>query len=332
MIVVLFLSLFTHGMIFLGPIVKIAGAVDVTTWQDTNTTINVTVNSEEPTINWYDFKNSTDASKLDTRIDVNEMYKFCINITDYQGWSDIDYVNVTAWFDNGSEATTYNQTSGGNLNMMLQYENTTGTANWSMLWPDDEVEFNSSNCTETYVDDNTTNLTFEFTPLYQVRYSSAGTGTWSWNFNITCSDASEDNASVEDEYGVFMYTRITQTTENPYTEANPGDNDLALDPHTNVTTRCNANYSLSTNLPNLTDGASHYILNTSVSAQGGDLARTNFDGQNESYIYGTSTTYRNHLVNTYEDTVKIRYWINITLGQFAGNYSSTVTYTINGEV
>jgi hypothetical protein len=319
-------------MIILGPIVKIAGAGDVTVWYDTNTTINVTVNSEVPSINFYDFQNSTNISKLDSRIDVAEEYQFVVNVTDLQGWDDIDYINITAWFDNGSQSATYNQTAGGNLNMYLQYENKTGTANWSMLWPDDEVYFTDANCTETIISSTTHNLTFKFTPRYQVRYSSAGTGAWSWNFTINVDDDSEDNTSTNDEYGVFMYTRIVQTTENPAGTANPGQNDVALSPHTNVTTRCNANYTLTTNLPNLTDGSGHYILNSSLSVQGGNITRRNFDGDNATYLWGTLTTYRNHLNDTYEDTTEVEYWVNCSLGQFPGWYESTVTYTLTGEV
>ena len=58
-VIALIISLFTHGMIIIGPIVKIAGAVDVTTWSDTNSSLNVTVNVAVPTINFYDFQNST---------------------------------------------------------------------------------------------------------------------------------------------------------------------------------------------------------------------------------------------------------------------------------
>lgn len=331
-IVALFLSLFTHGMIIIGPIVKIAGAGDVTTWSDTNSSLNVTVNVAVPTINFYDFQNSSGTSKLDSRIDVAEEYKFILNVTDLQGWSDIGYINITAWYDNGSEANGYNDSIGGNLNMFLQYENMTGTANWSMIWPDDEVYFTDANCSETVIDGYTHNLTFAFTPRYQVRYSSAGTGLHSWNFNISVYDEDpEYNASVADEYGIYMYTRIQQTTENPSVVGNPGDNDLALSPATNVTTRCNANYSLSVNLPNLTDGVGHYILNSSVAAQGGNLAKNWFDGTNKQYLYGGAANYRNHLINTYENTTQVSYWINITYGQYPGNYTSTVTYTIIGE-
>jgi len=331
-------------MIIIFPIVKISEAVDITSWSDTNTTINVTVETPEPIINWYDFQNSTSISKLNTWIDVEEQYKFCINITSDQGWNDIDYINITAWYDNGSESTTYNNSGnlGGNLNMLLQYENTTGVANWNMLWPDDEVNFNAGNCIENVIDANTHNLTFVFTPRNQTRYAP-GDGGWdinaghndtkSWNFNITVEDSSGYYSYEIDEYGVYMYSHITQVTDNPYGVGAPGQSNIQLSPNATVTTQCNANYSLSTNFPNLTrSGGGYWILNTSLSAAGGNLSRTNFDGINPLYIWGTLTTYRPHLNNTYDDSVDITYWVNITIGTLPGNYSSTITYTLTGEV
>jgi hypothetical protein len=336
LVVLLLLSVFSDGEIIKLPIAK---AVDITTWSDTNTSINVTVERVEPVINWYDLQNATGVSKLNDRIDVEEEYKFCINITSDQGWADVDFINITAWFDNGSESSTYNQTLGGNLNMFLQYENTTGTAVYRLIWPDDEVIKGSF--TEVVIDENTHNLTFSFTPRYQVRYAP-GDGSWdpnpghndtrSWNFNITVKDSSGNSDSVENEYGIYMYTQITQCLENPSGSGAPGENDVALSPQTNVTTRCNANYSLSTNLPNLTDGMGNYIDNTSISVEGGDLPRTNFDGTNPLYLYGSATSYRNHLRNTIQDSVYVQYWVNISLGIPPGNYTATVTYTINGEV
>ncbi|UCD13144.1 MAG: hypothetical protein JSW60_06175 [Thermoplasmatales archaeon] len=343
-VTLLLLSILTNGMIIMIPLVKITEAADITSWLDTNTTINVTVVTLEPRINWYDFQNSSSFSKLNSWIDVEEQYKFCVNITSDQGWADVDYINITAWYDNGSESTTYNNSGnlGGNLNMFLQYENATGTANWSLLWPDDEVIFNAGDCTETVISANTHNLTFVFTPRNQTRYAP-GDGGWdtnaghndtkSWNFNITAEDSSGYKSYEIDEYGIYMYSHITQVTDNPFGSGAPGDNNIQLSPNATVTTQCNANYSLSTNFPNLTRaGGGYWILNTSLSAAGGNLSRINFDGSNPLYIWGTNTTYRPHLNNTYADIVNVTYWVNITIGTLPGNYSSTITYTLNGQV
>lgn len=345
----LMLSVFSNGMIVMLPFMRMAEAVDITSWSDTNTTINVTVNLNEPFINWYDFQNSTDVSRLNNWTDVEGQHKFRINITSYQGWANVKFVNVTAWYDNGSEATVYNQTGaannhGGNRNMFLQYENSTGTGNistWRLIWPDDEVSFNAGDCSDIEIDANTHNLTFVFTPRNQTRYAP-GDGGWNtasghndvqtWNFNITSMDNESNMDYTENEYGIYMYSHITQVTDSPSAIGVPGQNDVQLTPNANVTTQCNANFSLYTNITNLSrDGGGDWINRTNLSAAGGDLIRDNFVGTNPLYIYGTGATYKDHLVNGTDNSVDVTYWVNISLGQMAGNYSSTVTYTINGE-
>ena len=146
------------------------------------TTLNVTVLQLQPRINWYDFQynqSGTWISRLNQQIDVNNsaMYRFVVNVSSDQGWADIEYINITAWFDNGDDTSIYNQSAGGNINLFLQYKNTTGTANYSLLWPDDEVTigtWSEKNETDIYGSPGHTechNLTFLFIPGYQFRYA-----------------------------------------------------------------------------------------------------------------------------------------------------------------
>ena len=335
-VTLIFLSLLTNGFIIMGPLIKIAKAVDITTWTDTNTSINITVFSLEPYVNWYDFQDSMDISKLNTQIDVEEQYQFCVNITSDQGWDDVDYINITAWYDNNSESTTYNQTGnkGGNKNMRIQYENLSGIAYWNMTWPDDEAYFYNESCTDIAIDANTHNLTFVFKPRNQTRYSS-GNGLKSWNFNITVADADGYEGYADDktnEYGYYMYTHITKVTDNPAGSGVPGNQNIELFPHANVTTQCNANYSLLTNVTNLSRvGGGAWINNTDLSAAGGDLSRSNFPNSAPLYIYGDVASYRPHLNDTVYNKVEVTYWVNLTIPLMSGYYNGTVTYTINGD-
>ena len=171
-----------------------------------------------PVINGYDLMNSS-GSKLNNAtglLDVNEEYYFTVNITDSNGWTDIEFINITAWYDSGNEDSVYNQTQGGNLNMYLQYENVTGTANFSMLWPDDEVQLIVGNCTETIITMYTRIIKISFKPLSQIRWASSN-GTWdgtqnttndaySWNFNISVTDHEDYKTWINDEYGLCKYT------------------------------------------------------------------------------------------------------------------------------
>ncbi len=208
--IILIISMVVNIFLF-GPIVMIGKADpgDIPDIWHNSTTLNVTVLQIPPRINWYDFQynqSGTWVTKLNKEIDVNNSaeYRFIINISSDQGWDDIQYINVTAWYDHGNESSTYNQTLGGNINLFLQYRNTTGTAVWRMLWPHGG-EFTARKYTERVVFDRygsvgyteCHNLTFQFIPSYQVRYAPGpGEGSWlttrnatndplSWNFKIT---------------------------------------------------------------------------------------------------------------------------------------------------
>jgi hypothetical protein len=346
-VLLLIISVLSNGMIVMMPLIKIVEAADIPSWTDTNTTINVTVILDEPVINWYDFQNATDVSKLNEQVDIEQQYKFRMNITSYQGWGNIKFINITAWHDNGSEATVYNQTGadnnhGGNRNMILQYENSSGTgesAVWRLIWPDDEVGFNSADCSDIDIDTNTHNLTFVFTPGNQTRYAPDPTNTasgyndlWSWNFNITA----EDNESYIDyknnEYGIFMYSHISQVTDNPTATGVPGQSDIQLSPNATITTQCNTNYTLTTEVPNLSRTAGgDWIDNKSLYAAGGNLSKTNYSGFGPLYIWGTATTYRPHENDTVDESTIVDYWVDIDVGTLQGYYEATVTYTINGQ-
>jgi len=190
--------------------------------------------SSSPVINFYNLMNST-GSKLNNAtglLDVNNEYYFTIKITDSNGWMDIDYIEIKAWYDNGSESTTYNQTQGGNLNMHLQYENTTGTASFNLLWPDDEVQIIFGNCTENIINETTGIINISFKPRSQVRWASSN-DTWntaqnttndpySWNFNITVIDSSGLKAWKKDEYGIYKFTSILPNQDWVNVIAPPG--------------------------------------------------------------------------------------------------------------
>ncbi len=325
------------------------------TWYNI-TSLNLSVLQIPPRINWYDFQynqSGTWISKLNTQIDVNNSaeYRFVVNISSDQGWDDIEYVNITAWHDQGNDFSTYNQTLGGNLNLRFQYKNTTGTAAWSLLWPtgsevtesrySDMVEYDpygSLAFTECH------NLSFSFIPGYQFRYAP-GDGAWdntqnatndpfSWNFNITVTDSGEDALQesivwLNDEFGVYYYSEIASAGW-PVIVGNPGDNATA---NTNISlvTRSNCNYSLSVDVDNLTHITypAAVISRERIWTQGGDLnTSTNFTAiSGIIYFYGALGTY--HLAENNGSGVTtndVEYKCNIPIGQMAGDYKATIRY------
>ena len=251
------------------------------------TTLNVTVLALEPRINWYDLQNATGVSMLNAQLDVDQPYSLIVNISSDQGWADVDYVNITGWHDLGTDPSSYNNTLGGNINFWIQYENTTGTANWNLIWPSGELTLNVGSCTDVNSTDplgspgNTEchNLTFVFTPGYQFRYApDPATATygfndaWSWNFNITVHDDAAYLAYNTSEFGVYSYTSIVSAGW-PEITGNPGDTPAYNDSYITIETMSNGNYSLGVNVTNLTHEANptYSIQNTSILTAGGNL-------------------------------------------------------------
>jgi hypothetical protein len=359
-----FFSFFSNTFLF-GPFVinSRANPGDITESWDNSTTLNVTVLQLQPRINFYDIQlnqSGTWVSRLNQQIDVNNSaeYRFVVNVSSDQGWADIDFVNITAWFDNGSEATTYNQTAGGNINLFLQYENTTGVANWTMHWPDDEASFIAANCQESDEididgspgDTECKNLTFPFVPGYQVRYAAGdsswddGPGfndTWSWNFNITVVDSSGyfsyDNPIVGesvDEFGVYSYTEIVSVGW-PTITGNPGTTAIA-DSNIVVVTRSNGNYSLSVDLDQLdhVTNPTANMANTTVSLQGGNITVvTAFPGTGPLFIWGNADPSYEFALDDDQSrsTSDLEYRIAIPLSQLPGDYRGTLRYKLMSE-
>jgi hypothetical protein len=287
-------------------------------WHNTSQ-LSVSVVALRPQIVFYDFQyyNYSNGweSRLNQQIDINNSarYRFVVNITSYQGWDDIEYVNISAWHDHGDENSNYNDTEGGNLNMKFVYDNTSNdTGTFKMIWPREEITF--TNYSETVVNNSFTswadaesmNLTFEFIPNYQFRHapgpkngwdttSPNGVCTnmsflfnpWSWNFNITVTDWGENNSGipktgwVADEFGTYKYSEIF-SAENPLIYGEPTNeyysvNDEDGSGNVTIVTRSNGNYSLSSNLSDLIHISfpGYSISNESVSLRGGN--RTTFD-------------------------------------------------------
>ena len=300
-----------------------------------------------PVINSYDLWNQT-GSKLNNvtgLLDVNNEYIFTINITNMNRWENIEYINITTWFDNGSDSTIYNQTSGGNLNMFIQYENTTGIANYNLLWPDNEVQLILGNCSETIINSTTRIINFSFTPLSQVRWAG-GDGNWditsnvtndiySWNFNITVTDKDKLKSWINDEYGVYKYTSISPDHNWVDVYAAPGFNDTS----SIVTITYSSNYDFNMtlyfeeNLTNTTRGSTIPIANNVDILANVDLtdditSDITFLGIgiiNAVDIFNESGLFHR---NNISQTVNVQFNVYIPLGTMSGIYSARVATKI----
>ena len=300
-----------------------------------------------PVINSYDLRNNT-GSKLNNvtgLLDVNSIYYFLVNISDENGWTDIEYVNITAWYDDGEDTTTYNQTSGGNINLFLQYENTTGTANWTLQWPDDEVQLIISNCTETIVSITTRIINISFKPLSQVHWACSN-NTWistdnvyndlySWNFNIIVIDTKDGEAFKVNEYGVYKYTSIYPAQDWVDVSALPGFNDSSN--IVSITYSSNYNYNmtiyLEENLYNETRGVTIPIANNVKILADADLydditTDITFLGIGQSYaidIFNESGIFNK---NNVSQTVNVQFDVYIPIATLCGKYIARVATKI----
>ncbi len=352
-VIAIVFSFFT-GMFYLEPfIVKNvrANPGDISEQWNNETTLNVTILYREPRFNWYDFQynqSGTWVSRLNTQSDVNNSaeYRFVVNISSDNGWKNITYINITAWYDLGLSNSVYNQTLGGNMNLFLQYKNLTGTPSWTMLWPNGG-EITGFKYRERVVRDpvgsprftECHNLTFSFVPGFEFRYAP-GDGSWdttrnatndlkSWNFRIYASNEQGYVSWIQDEFGIYSYTEIVSAGW-PAIYAYPGQNATA---ETNITlvTRSNGNYSLSVDVENLTH-KTHPTANMSrklIWIRGGDLdISRNFTAAADLlYFYGSGTTYHLNQANgTSFTTSDIEYKCNIPLGQIAGEYNAPISY------
>jgi hypothetical protein len=353
--VLIIASILISGLVIVTPLVRIVNAGDITTDSDSNSTISIWVWTYEPRIEWYDFQWNNSGiweSVLNQQIDINETYRFIINITSDQGWGNVEHINFTAWFDNGSEATTYNNSGnlGGNKNLKIMYENTTGTGNnatFTMLWPDDEVTFVRG--TETRIDSDRSNISVEFIPGKQFRYATDPSNTtaghndlWSWNFNITSDDEegyeSHNNPVTGeqiDEFGVYSYTEIVATT-GPNLNGAPGENTSAVGVNVTIQTITNGNYSLSVNVSALEHQTASGVnmSNTTLWVRGGDLAvSTNFNGTDPIYLFGSNITYygaRSDGITVTTDDIE--YVCSIPDAQLPGDYQATIYYILTTQI
>jgi len=362
LVIILLVIAVVSNVFILGPLVIVTRADpgDVSDSYYNETQLNVTVLQFHPRVLWFDIEynnGGTWESRDNAQIDTNgtAQYRFIVNISSDQGWDDIDYIWINAWTDNGTDPGSYNSTLGGNVNLNFSYDNSSGIGAWSMIWPDNEITFNTGSCTETNVtgsDPNhspgnteTYNVTFVFTPSYQMRYAPDPTNTaaglndvWSWNYNITVKDAggyinyhNPTTGEAVGEFGVFSYTEIVSAGW-PVITGNPGDN--ATSNTIPIETRSNSNYSLSVNVTNLTHTVtpSYNISNTSIAIAGGDLASTQLTGNAPLYIYGSPTTFKYAMMDAISlVTNDVQYRVNISLGQQPGDYEATIFYHLNSE-
>ena len=80
-----------------------------------------------PNVDAYDFRDSTDVSRLNQQVDVKSQYYFFVGAYHYSGGNVVDFIDIKGWYDFGNNGNVYNGTPGGNYNFHMRYENSTAT-------------------------------------------------------------------------------------------------------------------------------------------------------------------------------------------------------------
>ncbi len=233
LLVLMMFSNISSNSVFFNPLISFGSADsnhanNNSSWYNSSW-LNVTVESKRPRILWYDFQKCTsdgfdggwdetddmyieDANWVSkrnnmTEVDNDTWYRFIINISSDQGWDNIEFINISGWHDNGSDADTdgsltgtdgYNRSSnlGGNRNFFMYYENITGTPYFNLTYPRNNTEITIGNFSEINVTDTlgiegqteTHNISFVFKPGYQFRYAPGPGETSEWE-NYTVSNS-----------------------------------------------------------------------------------------------------------------------------------------------
>jgi len=370
--VLLCLCMISTNTILIKPRINIAEAGNIVYDIDTSTYLSVKIPGEEEPgepgvpggpgaenplrIDWYDLQNSSGSSVLNTNIDVNEEYRFCVCIFAEYGWETIEYINITAWYDRGSESTSYNASNnlGGNLNMLFQYQNTSGIAQFKRLWPHDEL------ITIGYTDipngpvhrigsEKSHTLTFSFLPGYQIRYApgdgnwdhkkNALNDIWSWNFKISATDNGRNvstplTVNVVDEFGINLYQEVV-STGTPSIHGIPGEN-ASTDKNISIITRSNVDFSLLIDVSTFDHElfSESSFSNKSIWVRGGGLSKfENFNGFEPVYLFGSRTTYLDpDSSNIIKKTDNIQFKCDIPMAIMPGNYTATVNYRLKAKL
>jgi hypothetical protein len=274
-----------------------------------------------PVLVSYSLTNATGMNKLNAQLDVNRWYNLTVNITDLDGFRWLDEVNITFWFDNGSDATYGSYESIPDwptykFNLVWRR----ATDSFSIIYPTTgEVELGTTppyNSRRYLSDDEgkganaarNATFIFWFRPREQMRYAP-GDGSWnlaeglndnnSWNFNITVTDFDGLSDYAEDEFGVYRYCAMELVSgyvviggENwTYIEGPHGFNattNMTMGAWLNITFSTNYNYTLNVTfygyVRNLTTGQyiSRARFGVNWSVNGGSYTQKSFSGSGSS--------------------------------------------------
>ncbi len=340
--------------LFLGLGQAMAG--DIGLDDDTDNTLGADVVSAQPEITGFDITDVTDGSQMHTQLDVNTTYYFNVTVGDPDGWGDVQWINIRAWYDGGTSELTFDAqaSAGANYRLDLNYTNLGPLPDPALSeWSQAEGNFvydsgNSSIFTNVVNENYTFKLAFKLNN--QIRqadipsilvpggYNDLG----SWNAEVRAKDfgnpdiTNQANATnVYHEFGVFLFTNVSIGANWNTGPISPGGN--AVTGTVTVTHAANRDYRMSVWFnTTLTSGANTIpITDINITAAGdaGDAITTDtffsgLDIGNREYIHGSGATQKAHDTAGDSETTGVQFGVSVPFGTPSGTYVATLTIRV----
>ena len=249
-------------------------------YQVVDSSTELEVSTAYPHITRVEFRDQSNTNRVNQQVDVGNTYYFLIdsyyNLSGKDIWNTLD-MNITAWYDGGTEITDYSSApAGGNIRFKLHYNGTSGE--WKKIDPStSEITLPSAGTPRTYKDGSgnihhVISINITFGP--QIRWAP-GDGHWdpatvhnttdalndanSWNFEVYVYDRVNKSAKDQwyDEFGIYSYTQVS-ASNNPKGAGPPGSI-IYLKDNSNVVVSANRPYYVSVNVTDLTSSSGHTI-------------------------------------------------------------------------
>ena len=311
-------------------------------------------------------KSAGGTSYINAQLDVGTTYTYYLNFTleDTEGWCDIGadgYVHFNAWYDLGSESTTYEDADdhGVNYAFRMKYVDTgydSAPSDTECSVDFGEVTLEGANITTVIANQKYT-FGFNFTLHKYIKQADALSGTGisyddlnSWNFNITAYDGNEAHTIADDdgttglEFGVLKYTEVSVGNDWAAGSIAPGSSGTAN--KQTITYYSNDDFVLKIELDSTLYCAipseTIAVTNIEVTAAGDSnddiTSDTAFTAENtpieilsltSGNIHGDHSVYNGNTTQASPATIDIEFKVTVPFGTLAGDFTADIIVTID---
>lgn len=312
----------------------------------------ITVNTEGTRFNFRDITQNGVSILGNNQGDVDKDTDLTINVTNTENLDNIDHINISAFFDKGSDSNHYQDISGANNRFRLEYDNSTGEEDWGLVsdHPNNEVSFFTS--AKNYQNSTTINWTVTLHWNHQIHHAVGDSGTpgisdtpytWNVNWSIDSDNPTYPQIDKTNEFGVYKYVYLSTSgdvtgTGSPGTTISP-----TTDPgmETGVTFRSNDRFNLSVQINSTfddgdltTNDGEHNIpvSNISVSTTWGEGISdyTDLPGLGSPIILNTQKPHPAYESGN-QQSFNTKWQVEIPFGQYPTTYDTQLAYKIDME-